>query len=91
MNIFFFGVHAMRNTIKSAIFFLMLLGLANGTAVYAAKQPLMEIALNNLERAEKALKKAAWNKGGHRVKALHHVRKAIEEIKNGMEFADTKK
>ena len=51
-------------------------------------QPLMESALQDLLRAEHTLKKAARNKGGHRVKALRHVKKAIEEVKRGMAHAE---
>ena len=74
--------------INPVIMSLMLTFMMTISPVSADNQPLMEIALNNLERAEKALKKAAWNKGGHRVKALHHVRKAIAEVKKGKEYAD---
>lgn len=81
----------MKNTIKFSIMCLILTTLTYTSPTYADKQPLMEIALNNLERAEKSLEKAAWNKGGHRVKALHHVRKAIAEVRKGMEFADDKR
>lgn len=76
----------MKNTMKPLI--LSLACLVTTAPAYAGKQPLMEIALNNLERAEKALEKAAWNKGGHRVKALHHVRQAIKQTKKGMAVAD---
>lgn len=78
----------MKTMINPVIMSLMLTLMMTISPVYADNQPLMEIALNNLERAEKALKKAAWNKGGHRVKALHHVRKAIAEVKKGKEYAD---
>ena len=81
----------MKNTIKFAIMCLILTTMTYTSPAYADKQPLMEIALNNLERAEKSLEKAAWNKGGHRAKALHHVRKAIKEVRKGMEFADDKR
>ena len=78
----------MKTMINPVIMSLMLTFMMTISPVSADNQPLMEIALNNLERAEKALKKAAWNKGGHRVKALHHVRKAIAEVKKGKEYAD---
>lgn len=78
----------MKNTMKPVILSLALACLVTTVPAYAGKQPLMEIALNNLERAEKALEKAAWNKGGHRVKALHHVRQAIKQTKKGIAFAD---
>lgn len=52
------------------------------------RQPLMESALKNLQRAEKALQRASWNKGGHRVKALAHVRQAIDEVRKGMAYAN---
>ena len=42
------------------------------------------------QRAEKLLKVAARNKGGHRWKALVHVRKAIKEVKEGMSHANNK-
>lgn len=78
----------MNKAIKPVILSLMLSCMMTITPVSAGNQPLMEIALNNLVRAEQALQKAAWNKGGHRVKALHHVRKSIEEVKKAKEFAD---
>ncbi len=80
----------MNNTINPVILSFALACLVTTAPAYAGNQPLMEIALNNLERAEKALEKAAWNKGGHRVKALHHVRQAIKQTKQGMAVANKK-
>jgi len=83
--------NVMKHTIKPIILSLILTPLVNISPVYAEKQPMMEIALNNLARAEKALSNAAWNKGGHRVKALRHVRLAIQETKKGMAVANKAK
>ena len=53
---------------------------------FADKQPLMRGALNNLEQALNQLQKATSDKGGHRVKAIEHVKAAIAETKAGIEF-----
>jgi len=81
----------MKQSVKPVIMCLILSSLVNISPAYAEKQPMMEIALNNLARAEKALSNAAWNKGGHRVKALRHVRLAIQETKKGMAVANKAK
>ena len=74
----------MKNILKIILVTATMSMALNVSPVYAGKQPLMEKALRNLERAERALKRAAWNKGGHRVKAIIHVKKAIEEVKMGI-------
>jgi hypothetical protein len=52
----------------------------------ADPQPAMKSALNNLEQAQNNLKNATADKGGHRVNALGHVSKAIDEVKKGIAF-----
>ena len=54
--------------------------------VLAERQPLMNKALANLERAEKNLSNATHDKGGHRVEALKLVRQAIAEVRKGMRY-----
>jgi hypothetical protein len=49
-------------------------------------QPHMEAALEQLRGAKAHLKKATADKGGHRLNALAHVDKAIEETKAGIAF-----
>jgi len=56
-----------------------------GTA-QAEKQPHMHAALKALHNAEEQLNKATHDKGGHRVKALEHVRAAIAEVKQGVAY-----
>jgi hypothetical protein len=51
-----------------------------------ADQPAMKKALGHLEKAEKSLENATSDKGGHRAKALDHVRKAIDEVEAGIKF-----
>ena len=57
--------------------------LAASPAVFAEKQPHMNKALHNLERAEAQLMKATHDKFGHRKEALRLVREAIAEVKKG--------
>lgn len=57
---------------------------------YAAPQPHMNAALAALESAEKHLGEAPANKGGHRAKAMEHVKEAIAEVHAGITFADAK-
>jgi len=50
-------------------------------------QPHMELALNSLREARRALETAAHDKGGNREKAIASVDKAIEDVKAGIEYA----
>jgi hypothetical protein len=52
-------------------------------------QPRMEAALDKLQSARSNLEAATDDKGGHRVKALDHVNKAIDEVKRGIEYDRT--
>jgi len=53
-----------------------------------AAQPHMENALNSLQYALSELNKALNNKGGHRVHAIEYTKAAIQETKNGINYAD---
>ncbi len=50
------------------------------------RQPHMENALHALQNAEEQLNKAEHDKGGHREKALEHVRAAIAEVREGISY-----
>ena len=52
-------------------------------------QPRMEAALDKLQSARANLEAASEDKGGHRVKALEHVNRAIDEVKRGIEYDRT--
>lgn len=52
-------------------------------------QPHMQAALDKLQEARSNLEAATDDKGGHRVKALEHVNKAIDEVKQGIEYDRT--
>ncbi len=54
----------------------------------ADPQPNMKEALEHLQKAKESLKKATADKGGHRVKAIELVDKAIEQTEKGMKFDD---
>jgi len=51
-----------------------------------ADQPQMEAALAALKNAREHLAKATDDKGGHRKKAMEHIRKAIVEVEKGIAF-----
>jgi hypothetical protein len=52
-------------------------------------QPRMQAALNHLQNARGNLDAATDDKGGHRVKAIDFVNKAIEEVNKGIEYDRT--
>jgi hypothetical protein len=52
-------------------------------------QPHMEAALDKLRSARSNLEAATEDKGGHRVKALEHVNKAIDEVQRGIDYDRT--
>jgi hypothetical protein len=81
----------MRNPWKLSTFALAtmlaaVIGTKAVTTADADPQPAMKSALANLEQAQTNLKNATADKGGHRVNALGHVEKAIEEVKKGIAF-----
>jgi len=54
----------------------------------AMRQPAMERSLQALQNAERILKRALPNKGGHRVKAIKHIQRAIREVRKGIDYAN---
>lgn len=54
-------------------------------ATVVPDQPHMKSALNQLYSARKNLEEATADKGGHRVKALEFVNKALDEVALGLE------
>ena len=59
-------------------------------AVQAAPeaQPEMHAAMEHLREAQKNLQAASHDKGGHRAKALEHVRQAMAEVELGIQYDD---
>jgi len=66
-------------------------GLAAAAALAAspalANQPNMQAALEACRTALAHLESANNNKGGHRNKAIDHVKAAMSEIRKGIDFA----
>ncbi|HSS22683.1 MAG TPA: hypothetical protein VLL54_21605 [Pyrinomonadaceae bacterium] len=54
------------------------------SSVALADQPYMRAARTDLQQAAAFLRAAMANKGGHRVKALEHVNKAIGYVNQGI-------
>ena len=50
-------------------------------------QPHMQAALDHLQAAKAELQSATADKGGHRVRAIELVNRAIGEVEAGMEYA----
>jgi hypothetical protein len=51
-------------------------------------QPHMQSALDLLRQAKSNLESATADKGGHRVKAIDYVNKAIDEVKKGIDAGE---
>jgi hypothetical protein len=51
-------------------------------------QPNMQEAIQHLREAQNSLQNASQDKGGHRVRALELVNRAISEIEAGMRYDD---
>lgn len=74
---------------KTVLLMMSVLMLSfTSTTVLAKRQPAMEGALRALDNAERILRKAIPNKGGHRAKALLFIRKAKKQVRLGIEFAN---
>ena len=57
-----------------------------GLGVSQAKQPRMERAIALLIEAREQLQKASTDKGGHRVRAINQINKALTEIRKGIRY-----
>ncbi|MCB1605434.1 MAG: hypothetical protein KDI71_00450 [Xanthomonadales bacterium] len=75
---------------KQSNWLWLVLAVALGSGFHAgqsyADQPVMHQALETLQAAERQLERATPDKGGHRVKALKHVRSAIREVERGIAY-----
>lgn len=73
---------------KTGILSLLVLVMAMGfvSNSYAEPQPHMRAALEHLKKARAQLKMASHDKGGHRVKALRAIQRAINQVKKGMRY-----
>jgi hypothetical protein len=78
----------MRNPWKLTSFALAAALAANTLvpAVSADPQPKMRAALDSLRDAKRSLDAATPDKGGHRAKAIDHVKAAIDEVEAGIKF-----
>lgn len=54
---------------------------------YVQGQPHMEAALTALNTAQEHLKQATEDKGGHKAKAMVHIKEAIAQVQAGIDFA----
>jgi hypothetical protein len=52
------------------------------------QQPNMEAAMQNLREAQRNLQAASSDKGGHRLRALEYINRAIAETQAGIQYAN---
>ena len=74
-----------RILIVAAVAALPAIGFVAGQAT--ADQPHMQNALERLRAARAELSVAASDKGGHRLRAIGYVDRAIEETRAGIAYA----
>jgi len=78
-----------RYLATSAVTVALTLGsLVGYHALADERQPHMRAAGHHLEEAQKELEIAEHDKGGHREKALELTKRAIEEVRLGVEVGD---
>ena len=73
----------MKKVLSAAV---LSVSLAFSSVAFAEPQPNMKAALEHLRHAKESLEKATPDKGGHRVKALELVSKAIEATEKGIAY-----
>jgi type II secretory pathway component PulM len=78
-----------KKTILASVIISLLIGLMAGCAgPQFDHQPRMDAALDELRAARQELERAAPNKGGHREKAIELIDRAINQVKEGVEFGE---
>ena len=78
-----------RNFTATAATGLAALGMLGASAKTAsAYQGNMEHALSALLQANESLRQATPNKGGHRERAMELIQQAINQVQQGIQFAD---
>ncbi len=71
-----------------AVFVIAALLVGGTVGICAADEPHMRAALEHLREARQQLEKAVPNKGGHREKAIELIDRAINQVKEGIEFGE---
>src|ERR1700690_965077 len=80
------GGITMKNFLAVVFFGAFFVG---GTVGFGpAEEPHMRAALEHLREARQQLEKAVPNKGGHREKAIELIDRAMDQVKEGIEFGE---
>jgi hypothetical protein len=66
----------------------LMISIPNAVQAAPEGQPEMRAAMDHLREAQKNLESASHDKGGHRAKALEHVRQAMAEVQLGIQYDD---
>jgi len=64
--------------------------MAGWATAQVQRQPHMEAALASLQSAQASLQRASADKGGHRVRAMNFVNSAINEVRAGIAYDNTR-
>jgi hypothetical protein len=79
-----------KRTVLNLVTFLLAIAVISFASplftTSAADQPFMKAARGDLQKAQSELRKATPDKGGHRVKALNLVARALSEVNAGIRF-----
>jgi hypothetical protein len=85
-NIQIKGGITMKRFLAAVVIGALLVGGTVG--ICAADEPHMRAALEHLREARQQLEKAVPNKGGHREKAIELIDRAMDQVKEGIEFGE---
>ena len=80
---------AKRFRVPAGILALAFVGSMLVPSARAEDQPHMREALEHLKAAQAELGKAEHDKGGHRAKAQQLVNQAIQQVEQGIKYAET--
>ena len=72
-------------TLKTALTLVTVFAAMNATST-KADQPRMQRALEFLRQARAEIQAASPTKGGHRITAVEHINRAIEQVEKGIAY-----
>ena len=72
-------------TLKTALTLVAVFAAMNATLM-KADQPHMQRALELLRQARAEIQAASPTKGGHRIPAVEHINRAIDQVEKGITY-----
>ena len=71
--------------LKTALTIVAVFAVMNATSM-KADQPHMQRALELLRQARAEIQAASATKGGHRITAVEHINRAIDQVEKGITY-----